>query len=387
MTEVGVEALSFSTSRYYLDLKELARARGVDPDKYIHGIGQEQMAIAPPDEDVVTLAATSAQQALEGIDTSDIAMLIVATESGIDQSKALGIWVHHLLNLPKGCRVVECKQACYAGCASLQMALSFLHQYPDKKVLLIATDIARYGLKTPGEPTQGCGACALLLSCDPKIVAFDREYGAYTSHVMDFWRPNYSEEAFVDGKYSTRTYLSALEECWNSYQQMSKRTFDEHDHFCYHIPFIRMATKAHDRLSKLNGKEPAMHKIQDSLYYSRKVGNSYTASLFIGLASLLEQSKEDLSHKRLGFFSYGSGCVAEFFSGRILKGYQNHLKEALHTTMLEERIALTVPEYEAFFSFRVPQDGSHFLIDAHKTGPFRFVGVNKHERLYSTAQK
>lgn len=383
MTEFGIEAISIYSSRYYLELSGLAQARGIDPNKYTIGIGQEKMAIAPPDEDVVTLAATSAHQALEGVDVSNIAMLLVATESGIDQSKALGIWVHHLLNLPKSCRVMELKQACYSGCAALQMGLLFLRQHPDKKVLLITTDIARYGLHTPGEPTQGCGAAAVLLSSDPKIVAFDPEYGAYTSHVMDFWRPNYCEEALVDGQYSTRVYLSALEECWRSYSAQSKRSFDEHDKICYHIPFTRMATKAHDRLSKIAMRDSDFTKIQDSLHYSRLLGNSYTASLFIGLASLLEQSAEDLSGKRLGFFSYGSGCVAEFFSGRVMPGYQNHLKRRLHESLLKERTALSVPEYEAFFSFRLPQDGSLFSTPRHNTGRFRLAGIKNHERLYS----
>lgn len=382
MTSVGIEAISFYTPRYVLDLQKLALARNIDPNKYVQGLGQELMAILPPDEDVVTMAATSAKQALENSDTSNIAMLLVATESGVDQSKALGIWVHHLLGLPKACRVIELKQACYSGCAALQMALSFLRQHPDKKVLCIATDVARYGLQTAGEPTQGAAAAAMLLSCQPKIVAFDPEYGAYTSHVMDFWRPNYRDEALVDGKYSTRIYLSALEECWTNYQEASKRSFADHARFCYHIPFTRMAQKAHERLCKLSSSLETVDAIQDSLHYSRKLGNSYTASLFIGLSSLLEQSHEDLAGKRIGFFSYGSGCVAEFFSGKVLPAYQNHLKKTFHESLLKTRDEVTLEQYEEYYQFRLPQDGSEFSIPRYKSGSFRLVGLKNHERLY-----
>lgn len=380
--QIGIESLSFYTARYVLDLKLLAEARGVDPNKYINGLGQELMSVAPPSEDVVTLAATSAKQALADIDPASINLLLVATESGVDQSKAVGIWVHHLLNLPSNCRVVELKQACYAGCASLQLGLSHLKQHPDNKVLVIATDIARYGLHTPGEPTQGCAAASFVLSYEPKLVAIDPEYGVYTSHVMDFWRPNYSDVAFVDGKYSTKIYIEALEACWKSYQATSQRTFEDHARFCYHIPFTRMAVKAHERLCKITGVSPTGDAIEASLLYSRKLGNSYTASLFIGLASLLEQSNDDLTDERIGFFSYGSGCVAEFFSGRVLPNYQQHLQKARHVALLDTRRLIDMPTYEQFFNFRLPEDGRTLELEPYLTGSFALAGVRNHERLY-----
>ena len=97
MTQYGIEALHFYTSRYSLDLAKLSLARGCAFEKYAIGIGQKTMSVSPPDEDVVSLGATSAFFALEGIDTTTIGMLLFATESGVDQSKAGGIWVHDLL--------------------------------------------------------------------------------------------------------------------------------------------------------------------------------------------------------------------------------------------------------------------------------------------------
>ena len=55
----GIDAISFYTSNYYLDLKTLGETRGVDPDKFYIGLGQEKMAIPPPDEDIVTMAANA----------------------------------------------------------------------------------------------------------------------------------------------------------------------------------------------------------------------------------------------------------------------------------------------------------------------------------------
>ena len=61
----GIDLISFYTTRYFLELTELAEARGVDPDKYVKGLGQERMAVPPPDEDVVTMGASAAQPIME----------------------------------------------------------------------------------------------------------------------------------------------------------------------------------------------------------------------------------------------------------------------------------------------------------------------------------
>jgi len=122
----GIDRISFYTPHYYLDLKTLAEQRGVDPDKYRLGIGQERMAVPPPDEDIVTLAANAAWPLLSEIDLSSIDCLLFATESGVDQSKAAGLFVHGLLKLPARCRVVELKQACYAGTVALRLAATWV---------------------------------------------------------------------------------------------------------------------------------------------------------------------------------------------------------------------------------------------------------------------
>ncbi|MCX7007970.1 MAG: hypothetical protein NTY53_12115 [Kiritimatiellaeota bacterium] len=156
--KVGIDLLNFQTSQYFLDLATLAQVRGADADKYRAGLGQERMSVPPPDEDVVTFAASAALPLLDKINPADIELLLFGTESGVDQSKAAAMFVHGLLGLNKRCRAVEIKEACYAATAGLHLALAWVQQHPTKKALVIGADIARYDLGSPGEPTQGCGA-------------------------------------------------------------------------------------------------------------------------------------------------------------------------------------------------------------------------------------
>ena len=47
-------------------------------------------------------------------------MVILATESGIDQSKAAAVFVHGLLGIQPFARSFEMKEACYAATAALE---------------------------------------------------------------------------------------------------------------------------------------------------------------------------------------------------------------------------------------------------------------------------
>ncbi|MCG4779266.1 hydroxymethylglutaryl-CoA synthase, partial [Eggerthella lenta] len=70
--------------------------------------------------------------------------------------------VKRLLNLDDYVRTVEVKEACYSATAAIQFARGQVALEPEKAVLVNAADVARYGLKTAGEVTQGAGAVAML---------------------------------------------------------------------------------------------------------------------------------------------------------------------------------------------------------------------------------
>lgn len=385
--KIGIDLISFHTPAYCLDLKVLAAQRGVDPDKFLVGVGQEKMAIPPPDQDIVTLAANAALPVVEKAGRENIELLIFATESGIDQSKAAALFCHSLLGLPSTCRCVEVKEACYGGTAGLRLAAAMVGMRPQSKALVLAADVARYDLGSPGEPTQGAGAVAMLVTAQPRVLALDAEAGLHTEDIMDFWRPNYRDEACVDGKYSTRMYLTTLIEAWKEYRQLSGRGLGDHAHFVFHMPFTKIAWKSYTRLCRAeNCTEPAAAELDRILLpavaYNRQTGNSYSACVYEGLCSLLDQAPTALDGKRIGFFSYGSGCMAEFFSGVVQRGYREHLFTDLHRTQLEMRTMLTYRQYEDIFNYGIPKDGADHVFAPYRGGFFRLAGIRDHKRRY-----
>ena len=385
--KIGIDLISFHTPSYVLALRVLAQKRGVDPDKFVVGIGQERMAVVPPDQDIVTLAANAALPVLDKAGRDGVELLLFATESGIDQSKAAACFCHRLLGLPSSCRCVELKEACYGGTAALRMAAAMVAARPHTKALVLAADIARYDLASPGEPTQGAGAVAMLVSANPRVLALDPEAGFHAEDIMDFWRPNYREEALVDGKYSTRMYLTTLVDAWNNYKAASGRSLPDHLHYCFHLPFTKIAFKSFERICKaeaspLPQKEELDRLLEPALLYNRQTGNTYAACVYEAFSSLLDNAPDNLDNRRVGFFSYGSGCMAEFYSGVVQKGYRQHLFADLHRAMLDVRTPVTYRQYEDIFNYGVPKDGADHVFAPYRGGPFRLAGVKDHKRRY-----
>ncbi len=388
--KVGIDLLHFATANYYLGLDTFAAEKNIDVDKFYVGIGQEKMSIASPDEDIVSLAAKAAAPILQKIDSNEISAVLFATESGVDQSKSAGVFLHGLLNLSNRCRVVEFKQACYAGAAALQMATALVRANPKEKILVIAADVAKYDLDTSGEATQGCGAVAMLVTEAPRILEIEPGSGYYTDDVMDFWRPNSRTTALVDGKYSTKVYLNSLKQVWEHFTESTGKSFTDIDYFCYHIPFTKMAEKAHQTLVRKAGVKLTQAQFEAQTLpcqlYNRIIGNSYSASLFISFISLLDNLTENIENKRVSFFSYGSGCVAEFFTGVMQPGYQNVLMTENHKSQIDKRIPLTYTQYLEFHQQMGASD-ENVVLNVNNHGPYRLAGIKEHKRYYEKTDK
>ena len=384
--KVGIDLLSYYTPGYFLDLKTIASLYKKDVSSFYDVLGQEQMAVPSPDEDSITQGANAAIRITSQIDKSKIKTLYFATESGIDQSKAGGMYLHKLLGLPENCRVVELKQACYSGTFALQSAINQIKNNPSEYSLIIASDIARYGFGSPGEPTQGAGAVAMLISSNPRIMSISEYSGYYAEDAMDFWRPNYKDEAFVDGQYSVRLYFKTLFKAWDYYKELSKEQLNSISYFCFHLPFTTIAEKAYSKLLKhenlVSTDLDVGKKVNPSVLYNRRTGNCYTASLYQSLASLLDSVDDNLKRQKVGLFSYGSGAMAEFFTGLIENNYKDYIFTKEHRDMFKSRKELSYDEYKGFYSFRLPQDGQDFNCPRYNRGHFRLSGISKHKRLY-----
>ncbi|HEY4577471.1 MAG TPA: hydroxymethylglutaryl-CoA synthase [Yaniella sp.] len=378
--KIGIHDLEVATSHYVLDLETLAERHDIDPNKFHIGLGQDTFSMPAPDEDIITMAAEAAQTLLERHDVSKIRQVLFATESSVDQSKAAGVYLHELLGLPANVRSVELKQACYSGTAALQMAVNAIARNPEEQILVITSDVARYALDSGGEPTQGAGSVAMLVSANPNLVEIEPDSGLHTSDVNDFWRPNDSTTPFVDGQLSLDAYLNATTAAWDDLTSRRDLALDDIHRFLHHQPFTKMARKQLAALAEHTGQELSDDLIEESMSYNRALGNTYTASLYFALTAQLHNNSE-LAGKRLGFFSYGSGAVAEFFTGVVQDNYRDHIYPQNVDKQLDNRVELTYDEYrELHENFAASSDT--YTTPKTTNAPFRLSGVTEHQRRY-----
>ncbi|BCB91813.1 hypothetical protein Psuf_091260 [Phytohabitans suffuscus] len=250
---------------------------------------------------------------------------------------------------------------------------------------MIASDVSKYDLGSPGEATQGAAAVAMLVSADPALVRIEDPSGIFTADIMDFWRPNYRTTALVDGRESISAYLQAVEGTWKDYTERGGHDLDEFRAFCYHQPFTKMANKAHRHLLNYCGHEvdeAAVNRaIGHTTTYNAVIGNSYTASMYVALASLLDNA-DDLTDQAIGFLSYGSGAVAEFFAGTVVPGYRALLRSRSHREAISRRQDIDYARYREIHEHSFPVDGGDYPVPRETTGPFRLAGLSGHKRIY-----
>lgn len=383
--KVGIDQIGYFTPNKYVDMVDLAHARNQDPNKFLIGIGQSKMSVADATQDAVSMGINATLRYLNKINKSKVGLLIFGTESSVDQSKSGSLFVKSALKLDPSVRAFEVKEACFGLTAGLMIAQDFVRLHPDQTAIVIGSDIARYGLKTAGEVTQGAGSVSLLISSNPRILELNEGHSAYSEDINDFWRPNNSKLAKVDGKYSTQVYLDFFKHTFNDYKEQKNLETRDFAAIVYHLPFTKMGLKA-NRIAIEGEDEETNARLMDSFTAAKElnanVGNIYTGSLYLSLLSLLENG--DLKAGDLtGLFSYGSGAMAEFYSANVVEGYEKQIDKAGDEALLAKRKKLSVDEYERIFSEALedPQNGVELVSD-EDSGKYYFAGIKDDIRQY-----
>ena len=318
----GIASLGVQLPPLALPVEELARVRGIDPNKFTVGLGCREIALCPDDWDVVTLAVGAARRALarwDG-DLSRIGLLVVGTESAKDMSRPLSAFVAEALGLSGAIRSYEVKHACYGGTLALRQALEWRWSGAarGKAALVIAADVALYALEDGGEPTQGAGAVAFVVD-EPHIASVDVDSFAYSEPAFDFWRPVGQLFPSVQGQLSLDCYKKAAADCFGQLvgSRDAKSVLARYHSASFHVPFPKMVVKAVQAMGESFGwnedeaKAFFAAKVDPTMVWNRRAGNCYTASLWLSVAYALAGRR---AGEKLLAFSYGSGYGAELLS-------------------------------------------------------------------------
>eukprot|EP01031_Cornospumella_fuschlensis_P030606 gene30606-36982_t len=358
---VGILAMEVYFPSTYVTQTDLEKANNVSAGKYTIGLGQEIMAFTGDHEDINSIALTVVHSLLEkyNIDPRDVGRLEVGTETLVDKSKSTKTVLMSLF-APSGNTDIEgatVVNACYGGTAALLNALTWVDSssWDGRYAIVVCGDIAVYA-DGPARPTGGCGSVAMLIGRNAPIGIDLRTRTCSASHVWDFFKPNlHSEYPTVNGALSQTCYLQSLDDCYLRFLEKSQRirhtdmAVSSADYFLFHSPYNKLVQKSFGRLlyhdmrnKKIDASpiaawldkpvhttyedkdlETALKEVSKPGYKSKvsigceisqRIGNTYTASVYMNLAHLVSSLGEQLVGKKTALFSYGSGALASMFS-------------------------------------------------------------------------
>ncbi|KAJ5883489.1 Hydroxymethylglutaryl-CoA synthase [Penicillium subrubescens] len=382
---VGIKAIELYFPSRYVAQSDLENFLGASTGKYTIGLGQTNMSFCDDREDIYSLALTTVSSLLRkyNIPPSSIGHLEVGTESMLDKAKSCKSVLMQLFGSNTDIEGADTYNACYGGTSALLNAVNWIESsaWDGRNAIVVASDIALYKTVS-ARPTGGAGCVAMLIGPDAPLV-LEPLRASYMQHTYDFYKPDFkSEYPIVDGHYSSRCYLQALDGCYRRYREKqvarkangmmngvanghsekagpSSVPLDEFDYFVFHAPNCKLVSKSYARLLyndyianphnksfnpdvvpslileqsyedslsdkaleklfiKLS-KERFSKRVQQSLTAPTMCGNMYTAGVYSGLISLLSNvPSSQLLGRRVGVYSFGSGLASTLFSLRVV---------------------------------------------------------------------
>ncbi len=403
--DIGISCLDFYIPKNYLDIEEFSKNRNINGDKLKKGLGIEKMAFLDVHEDTATMAANALNNLMvkHNIDPSDISRIYLGTESALDSSKPTATYAVDMVEEKIGKRVfmhtdvVDMTFACIGAVDVLQNALDYVRVHPEAKVVVIASDFAKYDLESPGEYTQGAGAVALLVESDPRLMSFNSIFGVGFKSAHDFFKPRryfavdektqayttdetlqvYREEPVFDGQFSNQCYQDRIREAYFHYKKKASINETLHERWSaliFHLPYASHGKRIFTEIYQMekDARQPdenleqhyhpdtlkalarsdeyrafVQKKIISAQLASGQIGNMYAASIFMSLISALVHKKDELkSGDRLGFIAYGSGSKAKVFEGRLVNGFRSSVDKLQLQERLADRRAIDIETYE-----------------------------------------
>ncbi|WP_250255411.1 hydroxymethylglutaryl-CoA synthase [Chryseobacterium sp. Marseille-Q3244] len=399
----GIEAASYYVPSLYLEIKELAEKRGIEPAKLEKGLGLHKMGLPDVHEDAATFAAEALLRLIQDyqINPKEISRIYLGTESALDAAKPTASYamqmVEEVLKAEYGervfrnCDVIDMTFACVGGVDALHNALDFVRVNPDKKAVIIASDYAKYELASSGEYTQGGGAVALLVSAKPDLLEIENNWGVATESVFDFFKPRrqykkddlsvapemypdkieiFTDEPVFDGQYSNQCYQDRIREAYQHYKEITgkEKPYQNWKYIIFHLPYAfhgkRVFTEIYSLENGISYETPEEQKavaksegyqqlineaIEKTQRASSEIGNMYTASIFMAFLSGLQTSfneNEDLSGKEIGFLGYGSGSKSKVFAGKVSANWKAVVEKWNLFENLNHRKAIDFETYE-----------------------------------------
>ncbi|MEM1541070.1 MAG: hydroxymethylglutaryl-CoA synthase [Ignisphaera sp.] len=306
MNKSGIIGWGVYIPMYRIKAKDIASFWGYD-EEYVNSIWIEEKAVGNVDEDSITIGFRAAQYSIKraGIDPRSIDAVYLGTESKPYAVKPGATIIAEALGVKPAHLVADLEFACRAASEAIRIGASLVESGHAKYVLAIGSDTAQASPGDVLEFTVSSGGAAYIIGPSSESVAIFEGMVTYSTDTPDFWRrdgapyPRHGE-----GFTGEPAYFSHIVSVAKMLMDSLGLKPSDFDYAVFHQPNGRFPL----RVASMIGipKERVLPGI-----VTPWIGNTYNASMLIGLAKILEEAKPN---QRVLAVSFGSGAGSDAFS-------------------------------------------------------------------------
>ena len=302
---VGIVSYGTYIPRYRIVVDEIARIWGEDAEVVKRGLGVEQKSVPGLDEDTATIAVECAREALRRakIDPKKIGAVFVGSESHPYVVKPTGTVVAEALGVGNEYFCADLEFACKAGTAGIQICYAMVKAGMIDYGVAIGADTSQ---SRPGDALEftasAGGACFII---GRNCIAEIEGTFSFTSDTPDFWRREGQPYPSHGGRFTGQpAYFRHIFMATKGLLEKLGLKPSDFNYVVFHQPNAKFPMRVAKMLGF--GKE----QVRTGLVVPY-IGNTYSGSSLIGLASVLDVAKPG---ERILVTSYGSGAGSDSFS-------------------------------------------------------------------------
>ncbi len=306
---VGITTYGVYIPRYRIRVEEIARVWGDDPEDIIKGLQVSEKSVPDRDEDTATIAVEAARYAIKrsNISGKSIGAVYVGSESHPYAVKPTATIVAEAVQATPELMAADYEFACKAGTAAVQTCMGLVAAGYIQYGLAIGADTAQGAPGDALEYTAAAGAAAYVIGKRGVVAEIVDTY-SFTTDTFDFWRREGEQYPKHGGRFTGEPgYFKHVLAASRGLMEKTGMTPDEFDFAVFHQPNGKFPQKTAAALGFSH------EQIKQGLVVT-KLGNAYSGSSLIGLASVLDIAEPG---NTIFLASFGSGAGSDSFILRV----------------------------------------------------------------------
>ena len=325
--------------KYRIKTEAIAEANDGNAEAIKKGLGLTEKSVPGKDEDTVTIAAQAARDALARaqINPKDIGSIYIGSESHPYAVKPSSAIVAEALDIGNDYMAVDTEFACKAGSATMQINAGLVDSGMAKYGMSIGADTSQAGAGNALEYSAAAGGAAFVIGKAKEAIATLDSTCSFTSDTPDFWRRALEPYPSHAGRFTGEpAYFKHVVGATKMNLEKAKAKMEDFKYVVFHMPNGKFPMAA----AKILGA--TKEQLLPGLVVT-KIGNTYSGSSLLGLASVLDIAEPG---DKILMTSYGSGSGSDSF---IFTATDKIIEAQKKARKVEDYIArkeyITYPQY------------------------------------------